>query len=104
MMNASQVTAFAARLSMPVVAEPWQEEWSGKVADDMRSFAPVDTGALRDSIQETNDGVEVGVSYGAFIEYGSAHNAPQPFTVPAINRNIKPAAADLGRRVVRQLT
>jgi HK97 gp10 family phage protein len=104
MIDASQVHMFAARLNLPVITEPWQEEWSGKVADDMRSFAPVLTGALRDSIDETSDGVEVGADYGVYVEYGTAHNAPQPFTVPAINRNIKPAAADLGRRVVRQLT
>jgi HK97 gp10 family phage protein len=104
MIDVSQVTQFAARLNLPVIEEPWTDEWSRKVADDMRSFAPVLTGDLRDSIDETSDGVEVGVDYGVYVEYGTAHNAPQSFTVPAINRNIKPAAQDLGRLVVRQLT
>jgi HK97 gp10 family phage protein len=104
MIDVSQVVRFAARLNLPVIEEPWIDEWSGKVADDMRSLAPVDTGALRDSIDETSNGVEVGVDYGVYVEYGTAHNAPQPFTVPAINRNIKSAAADAGRLVVRQLT
>jgi HK97 gp10 family phage protein len=104
MIDVSQVHRFAARLNLPIIEEPWQEEWSRKVADDMRSLAPVDTGALRDSIDETSNGVEVGVDYGVYVEYGTAHNAPQPFTVPAISRNIKSAAADAGRLVVRQLT
>jgi HK97 gp10 family phage protein len=104
MIDASQVTRFAARLNLPVIEESWTDEWSRKVADDMRSLAPVLTGDLRDSINETSNGVEVGVDYGVYVEYGTAHNAPQPFTVPAINRNIKLAAEDLGRQVIRQLT
>jgi HK97 gp10 family phage protein len=104
MIDASQVHRFAARLNLPIIEEPWQKEWSRKVADDMRSLAPVLTGELRDSIRETSDGVEVGAGYGVYVEKGTATNAPQPFAAPAVNRNIKPAAQDLGRRVIRQLT
>jgi len=103
MIDASQVSRFAARLNTPVVEESWKNEWSKKVAGDMRSFAPVDTGALRDSIRETSDGVEVGVDYGVYVEFGTSDTAPQPFVAPAVNRNIKPAAQDLGRQVIRQL-
>jgi HK97 gp10 family phage protein len=104
MIDASQVLGFAVRLNSPIVEEPWKAEWSKKVAGDMRSFAPVSTGDLRDSIRETSDGVKVGVNYGVYVEFGTSDTAPQPFATPAVNRNIKPAAQDLGRRVIRQLT
>lgn len=106
MLDFSQVTRFAGRLntSVEVVEEPWQGEWSRKVADEMRSFAPVATGALRASIQATDDGVEVGVDYGAFVEYGTSDTAPQPFAGPAVNRLIRPAAQDAANRVIRLLT
>jgi HK97 gp10 family phage protein len=104
MIDASQVTRFAARLNSPVVEEPWKAEWSRKVADEMRRNAPVDTGALRDSIRETGDGVEVGAPYGGFVEYGTSDTAPQPFVGPTVNRLVRPAAEDAGRRVIRQLT
>lgn len=97
---------FAARLvSSPGNAEKqWQSEWSRKLADEMRSNAPVDSGALRASIRTTNDGVEVGVRYGAFVEYGTSDTAAQPFVSPAVNRLIRPAAADAGKRAIDSLT
>jgi HK97 gp10 family phage protein len=104
MIDASDVTQFAARLRREPDEKEWQSEWSRKVADDMRSFAPSRTGALRASIQATRDGVEVGVRYGSYVNYGTSDTAPQPFVAPAINKNIGPAAADAGRRVLRLLT
>ena len=106
MINTSDVDQFAARLgsSTELVEEGWQGEWSGKVADEMRRNAPVDTGRLRDSIQTTSEGVVVGVDYGAYVEYGTSDTAPQPFTVPAINYLIRRSAEDAGVRVIRLLT
>jgi HK97 gp10 family phage protein len=106
MIDFSDVIEFASRLGSPIeaVEESWQNEWSRKVADEMRRNAPVRTGALRDSIRETNDGVEVGVPYGGFVEYGTSDTAPQPFVGPAVNRLIRPSAEDAGRRVIRLLT
>jgi HK97 gp10 family phage protein len=95
---------FAARLRAPLSEEEWKKEWSQRVADEMRSFAPVDTGELRASIRVTGDGVEVGASYGVYVEFGTSDTAPQPFVAPAVNRAIKPAAADAGKRVLKQLT
>jgi HK97 gp10 family phage protein len=95
---------FAARLASEPPEKEWQSEWSKKVADEMRMNAPVDTGALRASIQPTNDGVVVGVRYAAFVEYGTSRTGPQPYAVPAINRLVEPAARDAGDRVIRQLT
>jgi HK97 gp10 family phage protein len=59
-----------------------------QVADDARALAPVDSGALRDSIQvvKTDDlhyTVEVTVPYAAEVELGTANQAAQPFLFPA---------------------
>jgi HK97 gp10 family phage protein len=106
MIDTSQVDAFAARLAVSPegVEESWQDEWSNKVADEMRSLAPVDTGALRASIQITDDGVAVGVPYAAFVEYGTSDTAPQPFAGPAVNNLAGPASVDAGQKVLLELT
>ena len=106
MIDTSDVDAFAAKLdsSPGLVEEPWRQEWSGKVADEMRSLAPVDTGRLRDSIRTDDQGVEVGVEYGPFVEYGTSDTRAQPFTVPAILSLIRASAEDAGIRVIRDLT
>ena len=62
---------------------------------DSKIFAPVDTGALRNSISTTITGnafysrAEVGptVNYGAFLEEGTARMAPHAFMGPAFDRN-----------------
>ena len=104
MIDYSQVTQFAIKLATDIVEEPWRAEWSGKLAEQMQSNAPFRTGALRNSIRATSDGVVVGVPYGAYVEYGTADTAPQPFAVPAITRLAKPAADDLGDQVIAHLT
>lgn len=53
-----------------------------------KMLAPVDTGMLRASIQAfavapRHWAVVVGVEYGVYLEYGTRHNAPQPFMMPA---------------------
>lgn len=50
--------------------------------------APVDTGALANSIQMSADGelaatIAVGVAYGIYVEMGTARAAGQPYLVPA---------------------
>lgn len=62
---------------------------------DAQALAPVDTGALRNSIsyetRETADGAvgEVGptVEYGLYVELGTSRMAGQPFMGPAFDRN-----------------
>lgn len=55
-----------------------------------RQRAPVDTGALRNSIDvRFSDGgrsgmVYVGVHYAGFVEFGTSRMAPQPYMTPAI--------------------
>lgn len=51
--------------------------------------APVDTGALRNSVASVQTGpmaaaVYVGVAYAAFVEFGTRYMAAQPFFIPAI--------------------
>jgi HK97 gp10 family phage protein len=55
-----------------------------------KSLAPVDTGTLKNSIQASRIGdarwrVVVGAEYGMYVEWGTVHNAAQPFLQPAIN-------------------
>lgn len=62
-----------------------------------KQFAPVDTGALRNSIGHdiTGDGrfgaieATVGptVEYGAHVEYGTSRNAPAAYMGPALDRH-----------------
>lgn len=68
---------------------------------EMRALAPVDTGQLAGGIttrvlpESSADEVIVGVGpgkaefYGLFIEFGTAHHAPQPFMAPALEARKK---------------
>jgi HK97 gp10 family phage protein len=55
-----------------------------------KPLAPVDTGALRNSIQAMKGDndltwvVNVGQEYGIFQEYGTVHQAAHPFMTPAV--------------------
>lgn len=66
------------------------------VTADAKSFAPVDTGNLKNSIGYDlfNKGGEVGAeigptaSYAIHQEFGTSRMAPQPFLNPAFDRHI----------------
>lgn len=68
-----------------------------QVEGTAKQFAPVDTGALRNSIGHdiTGDGrfgaveAEIGptVEYGAFVEWGTSTQAPQAYMGPALDRH-----------------
>ena len=65
---------------------------------DAKALAPVDTGALRESISTTLTGdgrhggmtAEIGptVDYGIFQEYGTSTQPGQPYMGPAYDRNV----------------
>jgi hypothetical protein len=67
---------------------PWLDDYLGpKIADRARIYCPVDTGALRDSIDKSMEGTTLVVSavggaggreYAAYIELG--HRVFHPFT------------------------
>ncbi len=63
------------------------------VVNRARTYAPVDTGRLRNSIDIQEKGrdtsgpfVDVGtrVDYAGFVEYGTRHMAAQPYLRPAL--------------------
>lgn len=66
-----------------------------KTADDIvrdaQQRAPVDTGALRDSIHREGSGSEAtvacGVPYDKYQEYGTSKHAAHPFFWPALEAN-----------------
>lgn len=68
---------------------------TGEVVDDigrtMKRLVPVDTGALRDSIEWiTVDGrgvISVGTEYWEYVEFGTSKMAAQPFIRPALYRS-----------------
>lgn len=65
-----------------------------------REFAPVDTGALRASIQYAPTGemeavVQDGVAYGVFQEFGTSRAPAQPFMRPAVEVSIPEYLAEL---------
>jgi hypothetical protein len=71
-------------------------------------LAPVDTGALRNSIQAENTGplaaeVTVGVAYGLEREIGSLNRPAKPYLGPALE-SVRPAFAAAVRAAVRQGT
>lgn len=93
--DASQLRALAAdlskagpeavRLARVAVAKAARDvEGRAKIA------APVDTGALRNSISTSIDGntAEVGptVEYGIYVEYGTRRMSPRPFMGPAFDQ------------------
>ncbi|AZF90298.1 MAG: hypothetical protein BPHS0_12 [Phage 5P_3] len=64
-------------------------ETIAEVADEMRAGAPVEEGEMRDSITTYQAGQTKGVAWvdaehAIHVEYGTAHNAAQPFIRNAV--------------------
>lgn len=72
------------------------------IVRDAKALAPVDTGALRDSISADYGlaglSAEIGptVSYAPFVEFGTSRMAPHAFLGPAFDRNVPGVVAALG--------
>lgn len=68
---------------MPLASEAALDEAGSQLQADAKSDAPVDTGALRDSIYlrkgKTFRRVGSPLRYGIFQEIGTSKMAPQPF-------------------------
>ncbi len=64
------------------------------IAKDMRDYAPVDTGDMRDSIESESEvagyeaTVHIGMDYWIFPNYGTRYQAAQPFVEPAIDNHV----------------
>ncbi|RCK68270.1 HK97 gp10 family phage protein [Desertihabitans brevis] len=76
---------------------------------DAKRLAPVDTGALRNSIghdlTEDKLGAEVGptVDYAEYVEFGTSRQAPQPYLHPAADRRL-PAFEKALENILDRLT
>jgi HK97 gp10 family phage protein len=73
------------------------EKYGWQIAGQAANNAPVDTGALRNSITsesgmtgELEFTVQDGVEYGIFQELGTHRMAAQPFLVPALEKWAQP--------------
>lgn len=63
--------------------------WAANVKRLAKGKSPVRTGFLRDSIDSERIGpkhwkVQVGASYGVYVEYGTRYMSAQPYFRPAI--------------------
>ncbi len=82
-------------------------EAAERVAADARQRAPVDTGALRHSIQVAPESgqlqlrVEATVDYAAYVEMGTARMAAQPYLRPAMLAE-KPRLEAAVKRVINR--
>lgn len=72
------------------------------VALAARLNAPVDTGALADSIRNDRGHVTVEVDYAAYVEYGTSDTPPQPFLRPAADTVNDSRALGIAASVMRQ--
>jgi HK97 gp10 family phage protein len=101
----------AIRAGLPGAIERGVVRAADHVADLARQLAPVDTGALRDSIRvepgdtPTSRKVVAGggaVAYAAHVEYGTADSPAQPFMTPAVEQiDVEIEIADEVRQLVR---
>lgn len=75
---------------------------------EAKTLAPVDTGALVNSIQTVTEGeglgdldaaVIVGQEYGPYVEFGTIHQAAQPFLTPAVERQRQVFPAAIGAAI-----
>ncbi len=83
--NSAAVTrSLNSKVSQAIASATFSTEAGAKIA------APVDTGALRNSItseiEPMRGSVSVGVEYAAHVEFGTSHQAAQPYLMPAFRR------------------
>lgn len=83
-----------------------------QMVSEIRARCPVESGALRDSVQyeivETPSGlhlkIQVGsvvADYAGYVEYGTAHEAARPFVRPVINARRAPLPAEIAAALVQ---
>ena len=112
MIDVSQLAALARDLrAAPRRVERHLEQAVAKtgrdIAADAQASAPVDTGALRNSISADVGGMEavVGptVHYGGYVELGTSKMRAQPYLFPAADKHTPAfvdAVADVGDAIL----
>ncbi len=74
-----------------------------RIAQRARSYAPVQTGALRNSIESVSNlagkeaEVRVNAPYAAYVEYGTYKMDAQPFLTPAVREEEERFFASVGK-------
>jgi HK97 gp10 family phage protein len=74
-----------------------------RIAQKARNYAPVDTGALRNSIEAVSNiagkeaEVRVSAPYAAYVEYGTYKMDAQPFLTPAVREEEAAFFASVGK-------
>lgn len=75
------------------------------VAADMKARAPVDTGALRNSItvSSAEEGAQVAVMvpYARFVQFGTRYMEAQPFTSDEVNSPVLSAMTKVFQGILR---
>ena len=88
------------------------EAGAERIAEDARArvrASSSDTGELENSIETTVDPrtltatVEATAPHAAFVEYGTVHQAAQPFMTPALEENRTAVADDVAKAVTEAL-
>lgn len=113
----SQVRALSSRLAtagprVGAVGAAALRKTALDIEADAKVLAPVDTGALRNSISHdfAGDGrngsmtAEIGptVDYGIYQEFGTSVMAPQPYLGPAYDRRVGPYCQALALLAARE--
>ncbi len=78
------------------------------IETNAKAVVPVDTGNLKNSIQmdishvssDLHAEVNVGATYGAYVEYGTVKMAAKPFLTPAVELARKPFEKALGAAIM----
>jgi HK97 gp10 family phage protein len=64
-----------------------RDETKTAIKETAQEIVAVDEGELRDSIHETEEGVEATADHAEFVEWGTYKDAPQPFMDPAVDEH-----------------
>ena len=93
--------------SLPQQVQEMHRESVERIAQIARQYAPVLTGALRDSITVDDSTLGVlrivaGVDYAIWVHYGTRHMLPRPFLEWAIDNYRSSYGSDMGA-IVEQI-
>jgi len=80
-------------IAADVAAQAGQDALGEDVLNQARSLVPVLTGNLRDSLTYEQGRVYTDVVYAGQVEFGGAHNPPEPYLRPAADTADTDAAA-----------